>query len=250
NGCTFGVVRQGLGLRRRSLHDRLRAIAQYEPSLRPGVVLVLVPSPWEQRLTARLCERIHLDDCYVAVESRDALEGETDRLWLERTWTYGNEYHTLHGVRSRCRTGREPLPQRRARRRASLPRPERMAREAPAFGLSPSEKRALDLLTDHPMLPRGHLGRWLGVSEGRVSQVMRSLADTWGLIERHGRRGCVRYTLSDGGIRHVAHRDRAQLSLLRVRHGARRSRGAATDAGVTWDTGSTLGRARRGTRTR
>ena len=56
NGCSFGVVRQGLGLRRRSLYERLRAIAQYEPSLRPGVVLVLVlvPSPWEQRLTARL----------------------------------------------------------------------------------------------------------------------------------------------------------------------------------------------------
>ena len=34
DGQSFGVVRQGLGLRRRSLHDRLRAIVQYEPSLR------------------------------------------------------------------------------------------------------------------------------------------------------------------------------------------------------------------------
>ena len=240
DGRSFGVVRQGLGLRRRSLHDRLRAIAEYDPSLRPGTVLVLVPSPWEQRLTARLCDRVRLDDCFVGVESRDALESETDRLWLERTWTYGYEYHTLHDVRSRCRIGRGPLPQQRARRRASLPHPERMARSAPAFGLSPSEKRVLDLLTDHPMLPRGHLGRWLGVSEGRVSQVMRSLVDTWGLIERRGRRGGVRYTLSDGGIRHIAHRDRAQLPTAREtwstalttgRHGRRRHLGHRID---TW----------------
>jgi len=78
-----------------------------------------------------------------------------------------------------------------------------MAGSAPTFGLSPSEKRVLDLVTDHPMLPRAQLGRWLGVSDGRVSQVMRSLVTRWGLIERHGRRGGVRYTLSDGGIRHV-----------------------------------------------
>ena len=237
---SFGVVRQGLGLRRRSLHDRLRAIAEYDLSRRPGMVLVLVPSPWEQRLTARLCERVRLDDCYVGVESRDVLESEDNRLWLERTLGGYDSYRTLHDVRSRCRIGRGPLPRQRARRRASLPHPERMARSAPTFGLSPSEKRVLDLLTDHPMLPREHLGRWLGVSEGRVSQVMRSLVDTWGLIERRGRRGGVRYTLSDGGIRHVAHRDRAQLPAAREtwstalttgRHGRRRHLGHRID---TW----------------
>ncbi len=240
DGRSFGLVRQGLGLRRRSLHDRLRAIAQYDPSRRPGTVLVLVPSDWEQRLTARLCERMHLHDCYVAEESRDALESEDRRLWLERTWTYGDEYHTLHNVRSRCSRDRGWLMGQRGRKRASLPHPERMVRSAPAFGLSPSEKRVLDLLTDHPMLPREHLGRWLGVSEGRLSQVMRSLVNTWGLIERHGRRGDVRYTLSDGGIRHVAHRDRAQLPAAREtwstalttdHHGRRRHLGHRID---TW----------------
>ena len=40
---------------------------------------------------------------------------------------------------------------------------------------------------------------------------MRSLVDTWNLIERHGKRGNVRYTLSAEGIRYVTHRDRAQL---------------------------------------
>ena len=45
NGRRFGVVRQGQALRRRSLYDRLRAIAEYHHSHRPSVVLVLVPSP-------------------------------------------------------------------------------------------------------------------------------------------------------------------------------------------------------------
>ncbi len=51
NGRSFGVVRQGLALRRRSLYDRLRAIAEYHYTRRPSAVLLLVPSPWEQRLT-------------------------------------------------------------------------------------------------------------------------------------------------------------------------------------------------------
>ena len=36
DGRSFGVVRQGLALRRRSLYDRLRAIAEYDYSRRPG----------------------------------------------------------------------------------------------------------------------------------------------------------------------------------------------------------------------
>ena len=101
------------------------------------------------------------------------------------------------------------------RKRASLPRPERMAQAAPAFGISPSEKRTLDLITDHPMIPREHLALWLGVSEGRVSQMMRNLVDTWGLVERRGKRGATRYTLSAEGIRYVTHRDRAELPTTR-----------------------------------
>ena len=96
-----------------------------------------------------------------------------------------------------------------------MPRPERMVQSAPTFGIIPSEKRTLDLVTDHPMIPREHLARWLGVSEGRVSQMMRSLVDTWGLIERRGKRGDTRHTLSDEGIRYITHRDRAQLPTTR-----------------------------------
>ena len=211
DGRSFGVVRQGLALRRRSLYDRLRAIAQYSHGRRPGTVLILVPSAWELRRTARFCINNDLRDCFIAVESRDALERRDLRLWCEPTGLFGLSYSTLETVSSHGRPGGGPRAQSPERKRASLPRPERMAKAAPAFGVSPSEKRTLDLITDHPMIPREHLALWLGISEGRVSQMMRSLVDTWGLIERHGKRGDTRYTLSAEGIRYVTHRDRAQL---------------------------------------
>ena len=102
------------------------------------------------------------------------------------------------------------------------------------------------------MIPREHLALWLGVSEGRVSQMMRSLVDTWGLIERHGKRGDTRYTLSAEGIRYVTHRDRAQFPTTRGiwstdlttdKHGLRRHVGHRIETwarqtrhadGITW----------------
>ncbi len=215
DGRGFGVVRQGLALRRRSLYDRLRAIAQYSHGRRPGTVLILVPSAWELRRTARFCINNDLRDCYVAVESRDALERRDLRLWCEPTGLFGLTYYTLETVSAYGRPGGGPGAQSPERKRASIPDPERMVGAAPAFGVSPAEKRTLDLITDHPMIPREHLATWLGVSEGRVSQMMRSLVDTWGLVERRGKRGDVRYTLSAEGIRYVTHRDRAQLPTTR-----------------------------------
>ena len=82
DGCDFGVVRQGLALRRRSLYDRLRAIAEYDYTRRPDTVLILVPSVWEERRTTRFCEERNIRDCFVAVESRDALERRDLRVKL------------------------------------------------------------------------------------------------------------------------------------------------------------------------
>ena len=86
DGRSFGIVRQGLALRRRSLYDRLRAIAGYDYTRCPSAVLILTPSVWEERLTTRFCERLNLDDYYVAVETRDALERRDLRLWHKHSW--------------------------------------------------------------------------------------------------------------------------------------------------------------------
>ena len=215
DGRSFGVVRQGLALRRRSLYDRLRAIAEYDYRRRPDIVLIIVPSVWEQRLTTRFCEQRDLRDCFVAVESREALERRGGRVWQSISVLIGGRHRTLEGVISQASPGGRSRAASPSRKRASLPRPERMVEAAPAFGVSPSEKRTLDLITDHPMIPREHLARWLGVSKGRVSQMVRSLVNAWGLIERHGKPGDTRYTLSAEGVRYVTHRDRAELPTTR-----------------------------------
>ena len=212
DGRSFGVARQGLALRRRSLYDRLRAIAEYDHTRRPSVVLVLVPSPWEQRLTDEFCRNADLRDCYVAVECRETVEEWERPVWHSSNWVVGRAYRTLEQVVSQADPGAWFHPEAPERKRASLPDPERMVHAAPAFGVSPSEKRTLDLITDPPMIPQEHLARWLGVSDGRVSQMTRSLTQTWGLVEQHGKRGDVRYTLSDRGIRYVTRRDRGQLA--------------------------------------
>ncbi len=98
NGRSFGVVRQGLALRRRSLYDRLRAVAEYHHSHRPSIVLVLVPSPWEQRLTNDFCLNADLRDYHVAVESRETLEEWDRTLWQSANWTFGRTYRTLKQV--------------------------------------------------------------------------------------------------------------------------------------------------------
>ncbi len=215
DGRSFGVVRQGLALRRRSLYDRLRAIAEYDYTRRPDTILVLTPSVWEQRLTTRFCMELNLEDSYVGVESRDTLERRDLHVWQQTSGLFSGTYHTLNHVSSQGSPGGRPRTESPERKRASIPRPERMVEAAPAFGITPSEKRTLDLITDHPMIPREHLATWLGVSEGRVSQMMHNLGKTWGLIERHGKRGDVRYTLSAEGIRYITHRDRAELPTTR-----------------------------------
>ena len=158
---------------------------------------------------------LNLSDCFVAAESRDALERRDLRLWRHPSFVFGSSYYALETVRSHGSPGGRLRTESPSRKRASIPHPERMVQAAPAFGVAPSEKRTLDLVTDHPMIPREHLARWLGVSEGRVSQTMHSLVDAWGLVERHGTRGATRYTLSAEGIRYVTHRDRAQLPTTR-----------------------------------
>ena len=248
NSHSFGVVRQGLALRHRSLYDRLRAIAEYHYTRRPGTVLILTPSVWEQRLTTRFCMELNIEDSYVGVESQDTLERRNYHVWQKTSGLFSGSYYTLDFVSSQRDASGALHTESPERKRASLPRPERMAQAAPAFGVSSSEKRTLDLITDHPMIPREHLALWLGVSEGRISQMMHSLVDTWGLVERRGKRRDTPYTLSAEGIRYITHRDRAQLPTTR---GIWNTALTTDHQGRTrmWATASTRGRGRRGTQT-
>ena len=121
DGRSFGVVRQGLALRRRSLYDRLRVIAEYHYTRRPGIVLVLVPSPWEQRLTNDFCLNIDLRDYHVAVECRETLEEWDRTLWHSANWTFGRTYRTLEQVVAQGKGQTLGRPAGHRRRRAGVP---------------------------------------------------------------------------------------------------------------------------------
>ena len=100
DGRSFGVVRQGLALGRRSLYDRLRAIAEYDYTRRPDAVLILTSSVWEQRLTTRFCEELNLEDSYVGVESRNTLERRDLHVWQKTSGLFSGSYYTLDFVGS------------------------------------------------------------------------------------------------------------------------------------------------------
>ena len=100
DGRSFGVVCQGLALRRRSLYDRLRAIAKYDYMRRPDTILVLPPSAWEQRLTTRFCMDLNLEDSYVGVESRNTLERRDLHVWQKTSGLFSGSYYTLEFVGS------------------------------------------------------------------------------------------------------------------------------------------------------
>ncbi len=208
-----------------TLHDG-RSFRRGAPGPCPAAAVSLRPAEGHRAVRPRAPSRHRADPCSQrmgAAEDGEVLHQQRSPRLLHRRGVQGvpRETGPSHLVRTHgpvrtlaLYTGDGQLP-RQPRRRASLPRPERTAQAAATFGVSPSEKRTLDLVTDHPMIPREHLANWLGVSEGRVSQMMHSLVDTWGLVGRRGQRGDVRYTLSAEGIRYVTHRDRAELPTTR-----------------------------------
>ena len=68
------------------LYDRLRALAEYDYTRRPEATLIL---------TSRFRVDLSLDDCYGAVESRDALERRDVRLWCQTSFVFGSSCHKL-----------------------------------------------------------------------------------------------------------------------------------------------------------
>ena len=130
DGRSFGVVRQGLALRRRSLYDRLRAIAEYDYTRRPDTILVLTPSVWEQRLTTRFCMELSLEDSYVGVEFRDTLERRNYHVWQKTSGLFSGSYYNLDFVSLQGGTGGALHTESPERKRASIPRPEQMVQTA------------------------------------------------------------------------------------------------------------------------
>ena len=249
DGRSFGVVRQGRALRRRSLYIRLMRLWRYEHDT--SALLVITPTPWEASIVANWGASRGYSDAFVVAESEVALTSRDRRVWLRVSSVIG-DVCTLSEVIAESRAYDKSPAGSPSRRRATLPDPDALIAAAATFGLRRKEKEALDIITAHSMIRRQDLVRSLGVSESRLGQLMRRLEDRWGLVERHGRRGERRYTLSLAGIRYITARDRAELQTTRrawsaaplaIPHGGRRYEGHLIDAwarrtahadGITW----------------
>ena len=85
--------------------------------------------------------------------------------------------------------------------------------------LKPTEKLAVDLLSDWPWLAPAHLGTLLGVKRSRLSQVALRLAEL-GLMATAAVQGQRRLALTDRGLAMLSRRDRAAPGTARQRWSA------------------------------
>ena len=182
DGKTVGIVRQGLTADRSGFAKRLWRLRD-EPM--PGAVLVLMADDVRLRHARRLLSTTEAPALF-ALEREAALAGEGDRIWSPARVSAAVD---LRYVLDRTDPGGE-LPVEDEPRRVSVPDdiPDRGAAGEiadhllPVF-LKPSEKRALDLISDWPWIALADLAGLLGVTPQRASQLVNPL-EGFRLVER------------------------------------------------------------------
>ena len=211
---TVAVVRQGLTSDRTAFSKRLWRL--WEGPV-PGAVLLLMPDEVRLRHARRLLTRARAP-ALLALERDAAQANEGDPVWRLPSISAAID---LRSALDRAGVG-GPLSAEPALSRASIPwdipgdppgsdLPEYML---PAL-LKSAEKRALDLLSDWPLISRKDLASLLAVSESRASQLVSALAG-FGLVTRVAAAG-RRLALTDKALALLARRDRASFSIARRR---------------------------------
>ena len=217
DGRVIGVVRQGLTADRTGFAKRIWRLREGPP---PGGLLLLLPDEVRLRHARRLLATAPFP-ALLALE-QDAVSGEPDRpVWQPPS------VNVSLGLRAALshfdRAGQ--LTVERSTLRADLPRDidtDTTETDGPDWLLpallKPAGKLALDLLSDWPWMTPEELRRLMGVSQGRISQVLASLFDA-GLVLRVSHRGS-RLALTDRGLALLARRDRASVGVARKRWSA------------------------------
>ena len=101
--------------------------------------------------------------------------------------------------------------------RVTMPEPAEQINSSLSVKLAAAEKQVLDLLASWPFCTKTQLaGLMGGVTRRRVNQVLRSL-NKHSLVGKEGQR----YALTDDGLRFLARRDRASVSMILRRWSAR-----------------------------
>ena len=211
---TVAVVRQGLTSDRTAFSKRLWRM--WEGPV-PGAVLLLMPDEVRLRHARRLLTRARVP-ALLALERDVVQANEGDPVWR---LPGVNAAIDLRSVLDRAGVG-SPLPAEPKLSRASIPwdipadppGPDLPEYMLPAL-LKSAEKRALDLLSDWPLISRKDLASLLAVSESRASQLVSALAG-FGLVARVAAAG-RRLALTDKALALLARRDRASFAIAKRR---------------------------------
>ncbi len=217
DGRTVGVVRQGLTADRTGFAKRIWRLREGEL---PGGVFFLLPDEVRLRHARRLAAKVPVP-ALLSVECNVAWFGPDHPVWQlpSVNASLGLEAALGHNK------GGGVLPAEPQTLRATPPLDiplnfsERKTPDwlLPAL-LKPAGKLALDLVSDWPWIAPEHLRMLMGVSQGRLSQVLLPLADA-GLVERVSCKG-QRLALTDRGLALLARRDRASVGVARKRWSA------------------------------
>ena len=217
DGRTVGVIRQGLTADRTGFAKRIWRLR--ESSL-PGGVLLLLPDETRLRHARRLLAAVPFP-ALLALERKVAWCGPDSPVWQLPSVNASLDLEAALGhIQGSGGLPAEPPPL-----RATPPRdiePGSGKGNAPEWLLpallKPAGKLALDLVSDWPWIAPQHLRMLLGISQGRLSQVLLPPADA-GLVERVSCKG-QRLVLTDRGLGLLARRDRASVGVARKRWSA------------------------------
>ena len=207
-GRCIGILRQGHTADRTGFAKRLWRLGQGPV---PGIVLILASDEMRLRHLRQLLSRSPVP-ALLALESDAVMAGPGQRIWQAPA---ANTALDLASSLERLRPGGE-LP--------AEPPPPKLARPGaialddatalPAL-LKPSEKRALDLLSDWPGILQRDLAGLMAVSETRASHLVEPL-ESLGLAVRVAvAQG--RLALTDRGLALLARRDRTSVGVARKR---------------------------------
>ena len=217
DGRAIGVVRQGLTADRTGFAKRIWRLRE---GPLPGGVLLLLPDEVRLRHARRLLASAPFP-ALLALERSAVWCGPDSPLWQLPSI---NASLDLKAALGHVEAG-GGLPAEAPTLRSTPPRDIAFnlnEENAPDWLLptllKPAGKLALDLVSDWPWISPQHLRMLLGVSQGRLSQVLLPLADA-GLIERLSCQG-QRLALSDRGLALLARRDRASVGVARKRWSA------------------------------
>lgn len=226
DGRTIGIVRHGLTSDRTAFSKRMWRLL--DGSL-PSALAVIVPDAVRLRHVSRLLARAPVP-AFLALEREAAQSSEDDAVWSMPSVSSSIDLRyvmSLVGLRGGLPV--EPRPS-----RALVPDDLESARDSPDHLLptllKPSEKRALDALSDWPWITCEDLAGMLGVTRQRLSQLMRRL-DGFGLLSSVDKRRPRRLALSDRGLALLARRDRTAVGALRKQWSAEP---IETEAPLSW----------------